>query len=314
MPRTFSKLFLLLSEISCTQVSILLLEYWWNILLPTRLGVKSYRFNAICYLFKCIKKNSFSEIHLIYCDIYLLNMFFLYSYFSAVLWWKVSVLEPWQPYLTDTACAWNRPNTIYHDFFSTSLQNLGRAALQSLPTSLHGHNSMWQGRGRYRACRFWMGAGGSVCFLGGGGVILSYFPLHLQISKRTLTVGVSGIPGLFSTQETKHGAESLHRIKQSLNASSCYTLPNETFMKGPLMRFQKHLVISPGAAEWRSVDVWMNGLLAILTVTEEWLYEWRCLWFYRPICNSHWYCLLFHLLYRSLLIEFLAETLIIWNV
>ena len=30
------------------------------------------------------------------------------------------------------------------------------------------------------------------------------------------------------------------------------------------MRFQKHLVISPGAAEWRSVDVWMNGLLALL--------------------------------------------------
>lgn len=30
------------------------------------------------------------------------------------------------------------------------------------------------------------------------------------------------------------------------------------------MRFQKHLVISPGAAEWRSVDIWMNGLSALL--------------------------------------------------
>lgn len=27
------------------------------------------------------------------------------------------------------------------------------------------------------------------------------------------------------------------------------------------MRFQKHLVISLGAAERRSVDMWMNGLL-----------------------------------------------------
>lgn len=64
----------------------------------------------------------------------------------------------------------------------------------------------------------------------------------------------------FSTQETKHGAASLHCIKQSLNASSCYTLPNETFMKGPLMWFQKHLVISPRAAECTSVDVWMSEL------------------------------------------------------
>lgn len=63
----------------------------------------------------------------------------------------------------------------------------------------------------------------------------------------------------FSTRETKRGAASLHRIKQSLNASSCYTLPNETFMKGPLMWFQKHLVIIPGAAHLRSVDVWMNA-------------------------------------------------------
>lgn len=63
----------------------------------------------------------------------------------------------------------------------------------------------------------------------------------------------------FSTRETKRGAASLHRIKQSLNASSCYTLPNETFIKGPLMWFQKHLVIIPGAAHLRRVDVWMNA-------------------------------------------------------
>ena len=74
----------------------------------------------------------------------------------------------------------------------------------------------------------------------------------------------------FSTRETKRGAAGLHRIKQSLNASSCYALPNETFMKGPLMWFQKHLVISP-EYEWM-----------LLSHSA----ERQCPWFYWPACIS----------------------------
>lgn len=122
--------------------------------------------------------------------------------------------------------------------------------------SLDSHNST----GQVLSMQVSVGGGACVCREGGWGVILPYVPLHLQISKQNSDSGGLWHHGPLSTQETKHGAASLHRIKQSLNASSCYTLPNETFMKGPLMWFQKHLVISPGAAAWRSVDMWMNGL------------------------------------------------------
>lgn len=137
------------------------------------------------------------------------------------------------------------------------------------------------------------------CWWVGGGELSALFPPPPPDIKANFDSGGLWHPGPLSTQETKHRAASLHRIKQSLNASSCYTLPNETFMKGPLMRFQKHLVISPGAAACSSVDIWMNGLLPLQWLTEEQLYECRYLWFYGPICSSHQYRLLFHSLQAS---------------
>lgn len=120
--------------------------------------------------------------------------------------------------------------------------------------SLDGHNSTGQ------VLSIHVLGGACVC-RGHGGSYSALFPHPPPDIKANSDSGGLWHRGPLSTQETKHGAASLHRIKQSLNASSCYTLPNETFMKGPLMWFQKHLVISPRAAEWRSVDVWMNGLL-----------------------------------------------------
>lgn len=131
-----------------------------------------------------------------------------------------------------------------------------RTELYSLACSLDDHNSTGQqARVRYWAYMFW----GVVCRR--EGVLLPYFPPPpLDIKVNSYSRGLWH-PAPPSTQETKHRAANLHHIKQSLNVSRCYTLPNETFMKGPLMRFQKHLVISLGAAERRSVDMWMNGLL-----------------------------------------------------
>ncbi|KAK5620698.1 hypothetical protein CRENBAI_020206 [Crenichthys baileyi] len=95
------------------------------------------------------------------------------------------------------------------------------------------------------------------------GVHSALLSFHRRISKQTLTVGVSGIPGPLFTEETKHCAASLYRIKQSLNVSSCYPLPVETSMKGPLMRFQKHLVIGLRATEWRGVGKRMSRFLEL---------------------------------------------------
>lgn len=90
------------------------------------------------------------------------------------------------------------------------------------------------------------------------------FPLPPRDIKANSDSGGLWHPGPLSMKETKHQAASLHHIKQSLNASSCYTLPSEIFMKGPLMRFQKHLVISPRA--WRGLNIWMNCFLALQRV------------------------------------------------
>lgn len=126
-----------------------------------------------------------------------------------------------------------------------------------------------------------------MCWVEGRGLV--YPPPSPDIKANPGSGGLSH-PGLLSTQETKQQAASLHRIKQSLNASSCYTLPNETSVNGPLMRFQKHLVIGPWGSRKEKCG-YMNEWA--LGVTEEWLYEWRCLWFYCPICTFHQYCLLF---------------------
>lgn len=140
--------------------------------------------------------------------------------------------------------------------------------------SLDGHNSTGQ------VLSIHVLGGACVC-RGHGGSYSALFPHPPPDIKANSDSGGLWHRGPLSTQETKHGAASLHRIKQSLNASSCYTLPNETFMKGPLMWFQKHLVISPRAAECGKCGCMNEWALA-----EEWLYEWRCLWFYWPACTA----------------------------
>lgn len=143
--------------------------------------------------------------------------------------------------------------------------------------SLDDHNSIGQGAEHTGS---WGGGGGGVC------VCPCFHPPSPDIKANSDSGGLRH-PRLLSTQETKHRAAGLHRIKQSLNASSCYTLPNETFMKGPLMRFQKHLVISPLGSRKQKCG-YMNEWALLKNHS---IYEWRCLWFYCPTCTSHGYCL-----------------------
>lgn len=98
-----------------------------------------------------------------------------------------------------------------------------------------------------------------VCVWEGQGLFCPVSPSTFRYQSKLRQWGSLAFQAPFSTEETKNDAVSLHHIKQSLNVSSCYTLPSETFMKGPLMWFQKHLVIGPWAGWERGVGPWTNG-------------------------------------------------------